>query len=278
MKGRSSSAFRPQVRRLCALAGLSSLLWNFLPPTGPVAVPKHADAAGVAGYHTRLEGPQELLAVLAGRGTCPRSLEGLNDLVYRAVAHGPSPLVRPTDNWFAWMLGLGWSDAWVTQNPRRLARMGVGLCSDAVIILREVLGRSGYSSEMLDLHGHVVCRVRLPEGIWILDPDFGLVFDGDLDQFTEAAAQGATGHRLRDLGHGARRIDAYREIASRATNASVVTEGVLNPRLARLEGLLNIVAWVVPAMLLGCSLLWPRSSTQPPASQVSCGGTRDSST
>lgn len=240
-------------RGLCVLTGGALLLWTALIPDRALHPPgpANAETPPVEGYHTRLQSTRRVQAALRGHteATAPRKL---NALVHRSMAHGPSPQLRASDNWLAWTIGLAWGDARMTQDPRRLASMGVGLCSDAAIVLGELAIQAGLEYEIFDLRGHVVGQVRVNGTAWILDPDYGIAFEGGLARMEEDARDGSLAARLRDLGHGETPVDAYVALALTATSANLVPGRRLSPRLAHLEHLLDIAAWTLPS----CLILW----------------------
>ena len=228
------------VRMLPVVVGGFLLLTPLLAGGARLEPPASISSGGdiVAGYHTRLQSPESVLKAMDS-GCAPRAPQELNALVHRSMAHGPSPRLRFLDNWLAWLVGLAWEDARTTQDPRRLAAKGVGLCSDAVLVLIELAARAGLDVEMVDLRGHVVARTEWEGTTWILDPDLGVAFVGDLDRMRVKALDGSLDAALRDRGHGDRIVTAYVDCALRAPSGTVVPSGLLSPRLALAERLLS---------------------------------------
>lgn len=68
---------------------------------------------------------------------------------------------------------------------RKAIERGVGLCSQHVIILTEVLKEKGLSSKIIRLDGHVVATVLVDEiknKWWVLDPDYGVIVQHDIGE------------------------------------------------------------------------------------------------
>jgi hypothetical protein len=58
---------------------------------------------------------------------------------------------------------------------------GVGLCSQHALVLTEILREEGIEAQVIALDGHVVARVEVEKGEWIIaDPDYGVVIPHDI--------------------------------------------------------------------------------------------------
>ena len=64
---------------------------------------------------------------------------------------------------------------------RKALERGVGLCSQHAIVLAGILKENGIESQLVELSGHIVVLSRIDNKHWILDPDYGVVIEHDLN-------------------------------------------------------------------------------------------------
>lgn len=68
-------------------------------------------------------------------------------------------------------------------NFKKAVERGVGLCSQQATVLMDILNEKKIESYLVHLHGHIVVTALVNKNEnewWILDPDFGIVFENDL--------------------------------------------------------------------------------------------------
>jgi hypothetical protein len=67
------------------------------------------------------------------------------------------------------------------QDVDRIMERGVGWCSQEALLMTKLLHREGFTAEELFKPDHVVTRVQLGDGSWIIaDPDYGVVLPFDI--------------------------------------------------------------------------------------------------
>ncbi len=175
---------------------------------------------------------------------------GLTELVAESLSHGPPPPLRLSDNWILWLAGPIVPGIRVSQSPDRLAAGGRGLCSDAVIVLNALAERAGFEAEMFDLNGHVVSELRAHGGVWVADPDLGLVHAGSVADLASPERVAQVHGAVLEAGHGADIADACATAWATPDDNRRVPGGVLNPRLWILERISEWLRWIVPLALL----------------------------
>ncbi len=64
---------------------------------------------------------------------------------------------------------------------KKALERGVGLCSQHTLVLTEILREKGIGAQVIALDGHVVARVEIEKGRWIIaDPDYGVIIPHDI--------------------------------------------------------------------------------------------------
>ena len=236
------------------ILGLGLLLFALVAPLWPAEAqpPARSEVVGLPGYDQRVRGSRELLRSLRTPAE-PSTVEHLNRLVFESLAHGDPAPIGATQNWLAYCTGLVHPDLALTQDPERLARGGIGLCSDAVIVLLAVARRAGYEAQMVDLGGHLVARVAHDGREWLADPDFGVVFPGTLAELEQPDRLAQVEAALLAAGHSPRRVAQHVAALGSAEDNRILPAGVLSPRLALAERALDVLAWLLPLLLaLAC--------------------------
>jgi hypothetical protein len=96
------------------------------------------------------------------------------------------PRVSALQNWVLWLLGTVAPSRFRNlefRNARFALERGFGLCSQAALVLADLLGRARIPAEIAVLEGHVVVTAETAPGRWIvLDPDYGVTIPMTLDE------------------------------------------------------------------------------------------------
>ncbi len=222
--------------------------------TGPWTAPRHEPSPmdGLVGYDFTERDPRELIEALkSGAPGEHQDPTSLNRLVFESIAHGTPARVTWEQNWLAWSLGHVLPDAALTQSPARIAHSGIGLCDDAVGILLAITKHHGFQGEMVELNGHLVAELTRNGMTWMADPDFGLVFPGSVAEYESAAGCTEVYRAVVGAGFEEAHADAYVEALGSPEDNAPVPMAVLSPRLASTEATLDVLAWLIPALLAG---------------------------
>lgn len=158
----------------------------------------HQEARGNTGKKELILPLEKVLQVLeqpdADRGLW---LYKLNEVIHKGIAHywedeglDDYHLRVPwAENYILAALGRvipDWFGKWEFFDYRKAVERGVGLCSQQSIILLQVLARNGIPAKMLGLSNHRILTAEVEPGQWwILDPDFGVVIEADLEAVEE---------------------------------------------------------------------------------------------
>lgn len=243
---------RHALAALLLLSAGVALPW-FLP-----FAPAQKGGPGLAGYDHRVRDGFYLLGRLdQAHNSGPQSVSSAVSVVHGAFRHGDPPRLDPRWNWLRWTLGLAWRDLHLTQHPEFLAAGGQGLCSEAVLVLNELVHRSlpGAEARMVDLTGHVVAEIDWRGRTWTADPDFGLTFEGGWRDV--ARRPDAIEAAVLAAGHGAERAALVVQAYTSLGDNGVVPAGVLHPRLWAVERGLDAVVvlgpmlWLLGALTVG---------------------------
>jgi hypothetical protein len=91
------------------------------------------------------------------------------------------------DNWILWMKSNFIDPSYRHEfaNPYRALKSGAGFCSQQSMAVVELLREFGYKAGAVGLKGHVVAWVKAKRGMYILDPDYGVIMPFD---FTTACS------------------------------------------------------------------------------------------
>ncbi|MBU4193003.1 MAG: hypothetical protein KKD85_11905 [Proteobacteria bacterium] len=133
-------------------------------------------------------------------------------------------------------------EQWEFVDADKAIERGVGLCSQQSIILSELLHKNGLDANILVMDGHVM--VALTQGRhMILDPDYGVVIEGTLDDARNNL----------DLVRSKYPSNAVEGIVSIYAKPHVaMVSGVeqYHPRRFWLEPLLYAMKWLLPLLLM----------------------------
>ncbi|MFZ8198281.1 hypothetical protein [Alteromonas portus] len=67
--------------------------------------------------------------------------------------------------------------------PEKSIERGVGLCGDASMLLSELLNREEIENSIITIPGHVMVQVTIDGKKTLLDPDFGVVLQQDVESY-----------------------------------------------------------------------------------------------
>lgn len=171
-----------------------------------------------------------------------------NDFVHHNTTHDVTRQIHPSENWIQWIAGQFYSPLLRTQNPKLLAAVGRGDCSERAAILQWLLHRNGISSRFVGLGGHVVLEAKADGKLWTLDPDYGLVFPIGVQPLSESASTPLQ-ICLIQAGVDPQRTRNYEAIlTSTQDNVYLPWNTPISPRLRAFEELCDWLLWCSPAV------------------------------
>jgi len=185
---------------------------------------------------------------LTSKTTAETLLVNANHFVFRNTTHDITRQITPTENWIQWIAGQYYSPLLRTQNPKLLASLGRGDCSERAAVLQWLLQRNGISSRFVGLGGHVVLEAQVDGTLWTLDPDYGLVFPLAVQALSEEASVPLrTG--LQQAGVDPTSTLNYESILSSThDNVYLPWDAPLSPRLRAFEELCEWLLWCSPVV------------------------------
>lgn len=68
-------------------------------------------------------------------------------------------------------------------SPNKSIERGIGICGDASILMSQLLNQQGISNHIVSIPGHVMVNAYIEESGVLLDPDFGVALDKDIDHY-----------------------------------------------------------------------------------------------
>lgn len=195
-----------------SLALLSLQLWGLSQP----AVTEPSEGS-IPGYHfSTLSKDEVISAVRNGTGLVPDSItyaDHVTNLVFSSLQHGGATSLKPAHSWVQWTLSRWYGNPLMfTQDPRVIAESGVAICSQAGRVVTEIARRDGVGARLVALDGHVVSELLI-NGAWMMsDPDYGVVFEGTVDQVGLLESEPKVRAALDERGFSPSVIDEYLEI------------------------------------------------------------------
>lgn len=88
-----------------------------------------------------------------------------------------------SENWFLWLLGK--MDVkyrkYVFSNHESALRRGTGQCYQQALVVVSMLQKFGVRAGVVGLHNHVIARANFDDESYLIDPDYGVLMQFDLD-------------------------------------------------------------------------------------------------
>lgn len=133
-------------------------------------------------------------------------------------------------------------------SARKAVERGLGLCSQASIVLVTALRENGVDASIVGLSGHVVVRALVAPDRWIIaDPDSGVAFDQDLRDLEEAPSIARDAYLARGIPETA----ATTLSTAFSSEGNVIVGGVeeFAPTVCSVERAAYVVKWALPSLL-----------------------------
>ncbi len=170
--------------------------------------------------------------------------------VYAGTSHSDERRICIQENWVHWVLGQVYQPLSRTQNSWRLADGGFANCSERAQILKTILEQRGYPCRFVGLTGHVVLEVLAVDGWRVADPDYGVVYPGNLATLEGPRGPALIRQRLAENGCDQATIERYIEFVRTTDNNIVLPVGSpLSPRLYVIEAYCEWLKWGIPAAI-----------------------------
>lgn len=159
--------------------------------------------------------------------------------------------VPPRENFVLW--SLSWTVPRVYReyefcSARKAVERGLGLCSQASIVLVTALRENRVDASIVGLSGHVVVRARVAPDRWVIaDPDSGVVFDHDLPGLETSPSIARDAYLARGI------PETAATTLSRAfsSEGNVIVGGVeeFAPTVCSIERAAYAIKWALPSLL-----------------------------
>jgi hypothetical protein len=138
----------------------------------------------------------------------------------------------------------------------RALQRGVGLCSEAAIVVTDILGRKGIEAHMVYFNGHVVTIAKLPDsngGHWLyLDPYYNVIIPTDFDSLNRNPDLVRPYYEASGLDQGD--IDALvgfmKNTPNRLFTAGVTGYTDCNWKKITVRKTAEVAKWILPILLL----------------------------
>ncbi len=206
---------------------------------------------GVAGYDYAITDARQLL----NRSFEGVSAEALNLLVFNALEHNKTRRIGFQENWLLWFIGKFYPPSATTQYPERIASGGIGLCSEASLLLNHLAEQAGFDTRFAKFPAHITSEIKTPDGWRYFDPDYGIDYPVGFLEFSAEEVSLYIENELKQKGFDEGRINSYKEAVLVNGKFEVYSvDHPLSPSLFLLENVADWLVWVIPLLVFG--LVW----------------------
>ncbi|CAA6809925.1 MAG: Transglutaminase domain-containing protein [uncultured Thiotrichaceae bacterium] len=221
--------------------------------------------SAISGYDYTLRSNTELLSLLESPVT-EFNIDQINNLIYESIFHSDKRFIDIQENWLLWSLGQLYPPLARIQNPKRIIEGGGGLCSEVTAVFNEIAMKNNYETRFIDVNGHVVAEIKMPDGWKVVDPDYGISYD--YDRQTLEGPQGASiiSRQLASRNFSKDVINAYiAYFQSIEDNTTSPINQAISPRLYWVETTTEWLKWIIPItlFLFGYQLMQRSRKTRP---------------
>ena len=133
-------------------------------------------------------------------------------------------------------------------NWERIIERGYGLCSQISLAMYDYFQKNNLNSLILSLGGHVVIEFKDGDKSYILDPDYNVVINGDLN--TIYANSDLIQEAYTYAGYNKNVIESLSEIYTSRENNKVVSRYEYYPKLTKFYYLVNLLKWLIPILII----------------------------
>ena len=133
-------------------------------------------------------------------------------------------------------------------NWEKVIERGYGLCSQISLAMYDFFQKNNLNSLILSLGGHVVIEFKDDDKSYILDPDFNVVINGDLNSIY--ANSDIIEEAYTSAGYNRNFTESLREIYTSRENNVVVSRYDYYPKLTKFYYLVNLLKWLIPILII----------------------------
>lgn len=174
-------------------------------------------------------------------------------LVHTLTEHRVDRRIGIGENWIQWTLGQIYAPLLRTQDVVRILEGGQGDCSERVAVLQHLVRRSRLNTRIVGLGGHVVLEVQANGKWYTADPDYGVVYNGTVDQLARSSPRYLAKPLFRN-GEQRDIVERYVSlILSTEDNVAMPLNSPISPRLYWVEQLSFFMVIAIPCSLW---MLW----------------------
>ena len=133
-------------------------------------------------------------------------------------------------------------------NWERIIERGYGLCSQISLAMYDFFKKNNLNSLILSLGGHIVIEFKDGDRSYILDPDYNVVIDGDLNSIY--ANSDIIEEAYKSAGYNRSVIENLREIYMSKEDNMVGSRNDYYPKLTKFYYLVNLLKWLIPILII----------------------------
>ena len=133
-------------------------------------------------------------------------------------------------------------------NWEKIIERGYGLCSQISLAIYDYFKKNNLNSLIISLGGHVVIEFQNGDKSYILDPDYNVVINGDLNSIY--ANSDIIDEAYTSAGYPKNAIENLREIYMSKENNKIATRSEYYPMLTKFYYLVNLSKWFVPILII----------------------------
>ena len=133
-------------------------------------------------------------------------------------------------------------------NWEKIIERGYGLCSQISLAMYDYFQKNNLNSLILSLGGHVVIELQDGDKSYILDPDYNVVINGDLNSIY--ANSNLIQEAYTYAGYNRKVIESLSEIYTSRENNMVVSRYDYYPKLTKFYYLVNLLKWLTPILII----------------------------
>ena len=133
-------------------------------------------------------------------------------------------------------------------NWEKIIERGYGLCSQISLAMYDFFQKNNLNSLILSLGGHVVVQFKDGNRGYILDPDYNVVINGDLNSLY--ANSDVIEEAYTSAGYNRNVAENLREIYTSRENNVVVGRYDYYPKLTKFYYLVNLLKWLIPILII----------------------------
>ena len=133
-------------------------------------------------------------------------------------------------------------------NWEKIIERGYGFCSQISLAMYDFFRKNNLNSLILSLGGHVVIEFKDDDKSYILDPDYNVVINADLNSIY--ANPDVIEEAYMSAGYNRNNIEILRKIYTSRENNMAVSRYDYLPKLTKFYYLVNLLKWLIPILII----------------------------